>query len=1146
MRFEQKSFIFNFSKMLLKKRVLLIGIILNTLFALCAINGHITSNTTWNQDLTVTGDLWIDENVTLTIASGVTITIPKIDQDADGIGDIDINVLGRMIALGNANEKVVFISLEDQASHKDWAGINFTSASSQSQSNLTHVEIYNANRAIYVDGIGLQVNNLKIINSDQYGIRVADTINMTRFIDVIIENTSENGLLVESGTVNMTDLSIGNSGNYGMKALSPVTITGTRVSIARSGFHGLWLDNTDSVTFTDSKFNSNTGNGITIENMSPSFDNCQINNNDGAGVNISSSSGIPSFENTTISNNKFGISISNVPAEFSYCNIENNRYGGISIYQAEPSITYSNITNNGYEAGSFSYDTEDENEWKTTSGSTSFPQDLYNKINPSNAPMYLERITYKKDGDNYYCSTSSSSYRYYRNYTRITANNINYLTDEFSYYFSSYYTYYDMSTQTVTGEINELISKRTDLELDMYYTQNCPGARAWIDNIQYRFEYFVSVVNLSGTTAILQNNWWGQVTGVDSLVAQDVSSTANYEGAMVARIEEAGCDLVNTPASITLTSPASLEINPTSTLIEWIASDYDNDALISLYYNSENDENGTLIVDNLLEDSDFSYEWDFTDTPYGKYYIYAIIDDGINNPVTSFAPGQVMVGELKVVIDDYYAAAGDTLTLAVEALNAYENFDLNSFQITIGFTPSLLTYLETITSDCLTESWTVNTNGQIMGEVAVNGFSVDNLNGSGNLFMIKFLVNETSDDLETTNITINNFQYNNGSPEPTIDAGVFTLRNLYDITGWTNYYSNNGPISDVNISTVGFSQGENTTNDLGEFLFEDFFYGDYTMTAEFTGNLPEMLVSPLDASMVARYALGLINFDGNQIVAGNVDGDGDVDIYDAAQIARYSVGMITDLPAGIMRFTPESHDFLLSPAFTPRTFTGIAIGDVSGNWDNERNTSFSECVAYELTEDEDYIYVNMGISQNFYSLASQINFNEQNIEFLEFISPNTQNGLTSFANSESGLLRTASYSAELQEPTQAICAKFRKLANASLEDIQVQSIIVDENNSTTTENFNNVDQVSSQVYQNYPNPFNPSTTISFYNSKQQRVKVEIYNLKGQKVTSLLNDELASGPYNISWDAENLSSGIYFTRIKMADGFEKTVKMILMK
>ncbi len=1119
-------------------------LLLNILVPLYGINGHITTNTTWNEDISVTGDLWIDENVTLTIASGVTITIPKIDQNADTIGDIDIFVSGRMICLGSSTDKVIFKSLETVPGNKDWSGITFNSASTQSQSNLTNVEIYNANRPIYINGVGLQANNLKIINSEEYGIRIQNTINMSRFITIIIENTTEDGMIIESGSVNLTDVSIGNSGGFGLKSLAPVTISATRVNIARSGSHGLWLDNTQTVTFNDSKFNSNHSNGIFVENMSPTFNNCQINNNNGAGVSVSSTNGIPSFTNCTITDNKFGVSISGVPAEFSYCNIEDNRFGGISVYHSEPSINYSNITNNGYEDNSFSYDTEDEYEWRTTSGAIAFPEDLYLKLNPSGAPMYLERITYKKDGDNYYCSTSASSYRYYRNYTRFKANGVYYLQDEYYYYFSSYYTYFDMSTRTMTGPIDDVIYNRTDLVLDMYQVENCPGARAWVSNLQYHFDYVVSIANLNGTSANLQNNWWGQVTGIDSLVTQDISNTANYEGAMVSRIEEAGCNLVNTPASISVTSPSTLEINPTSTLISWIASDYDNDAQISLYYNSVNDENGTLIVENLNEDSDYSYEWDFTDTPYGKYYIYAIIDDGINAPVTSFAPGQVMVGELKVAIDDYYASAGDTISVAIQALNAYENFDLNSFQITIGFTPSLLTYLETETTGCLTEDWTVNSNGTIMGEVAVNGFSVDFLNGSGNLFLLKFLVNDAGADLQNTALTINNFQYNNGNPEPTIVSGLFTLRNVYDISGWTNYYSNNGAIADVNITAEGFSEGNNLTNSLGEFFFNDFYYGDYTLTAEFDGQLPELLISPLDASMVARYALGLINLDGNQIVAGNVDGDGDVDIYDAATIARYSVGIFDELPAGVMAFTPPTHEFLLSPAFTPRTFMGIAFGDVSGNWSNVREDNFTEGVTYNLSEDNEYLFININYNSEFFSLSSKINYDENVLEYVDYTALNS---LTTLANAENGSLRTASYSVTPLSERQVMTFKFRKVGEINEQSLEVLSIIFDENNPIITpNNDNNVAQINSKMYQNYPNPFNPSTTISFFNAKQQNVKIDIYNLKGQKVTTLLNDEMGQGHQAIAWNAENVSSGIYFAKIRMTDGYNETIKMVLMK
>jgi hypothetical protein len=85
---------------------------------------------------------------------------------------------------------------------------------------------------------------------------------------------------------------------------------------------------------------------------------------------------------------------------------------------------------------------------------------------------------------------------------------------------------------------------------------------------------------------------------------------------------------------------------------------------------------------------------------------------------------------------------------------------------------------------------------------------------------------------------------------------------------------------------------------------------------------------------------------------------------------------------------------------------------------------------------------------------------------------------------------------------------------------------------------------------NYPNPFNPSTTIAFSLPKAGIATVEIYNLKGQKVRSLLNAKLPSGDHKAVWDGSNdnnqpVSSGIYFYRVCCADQ-AYTGKMILAK
>jgi hypothetical protein len=81
--------------------------------------------------------------------------------------------------------------------------------------------------------------------------------------------------------------------------------------------------------------------------------------------------------------------------------------------------------------------------------------------------------------------------------------------------------------------------------------------------------------------------------------------------------------------------------------------------------------------------------------------------------------------------------------------------------------------------------------------------------------------------------------------------------------------------------------------------------------------------------------------------------------------------------------------------------------------------------------------------------------------------------------------------------------------------------------------------------QNYPNPFNPSTTIKFAIPNDAYVYLNIYNVLGELVTTLVDKNLNAGQYEYEFDAHNLSSGIYLYRIK-ANDFVETKKMVLLR
>ena len=81
--------------------------------------------------------------------------------------------------------------------------------------------------------------------------------------------------------------------------------------------------------------------------------------------------------------------------------------------------------------------------------------------------------------------------------------------------------------------------------------------------------------------------------------------------------------------------------------------------------------------------------------------------------------------------------------------------------------------------------------------------------------------------------------------------------------------------------------------------------------------------------------------------------------------------------------------------------------------------------------------------------------------------------------------------------------------------------------------------------QNYPNPFNPSTVIKYSLPKAQLVTLKVYNLLGQKVTSLVNEKQSSGDHEVTFNANKLASGIYFYELQSGN-FIQTKKMLLLK
>ena len=103
---------------------------------------------------------------------------------------------------------------------------------------------------------------------------------------------------------------------------------------------------------------------------------------------------------------------------------------------------------------------------------------------------------------------------------------------------------------------------------------------------------------------------------------------------------------------------------------------------------------------------------------------------------------------------------------------------------------------------------------------------------------------------------------------------------------------------------------------------------------------------------------------------------------------------------------------------------------------------------------------------------------------------------------------------------------------------------------TVSDTDTTIEPAKAKLLKNFPNPFNPETTISFYLPLETQVSIDIYNIKGQKVKSLIKEIRTSGNHQVNWngtdeDGHDVSSGIYLYTLSTSDFFQSK-KMIILR
>jgi len=372
----------------------------------------------------------------------------------------------------------------------------------------------------------------------------------------------------------------------------------------------------------------------------------------------------------------------------------------------------------------------------------------------------------------------------------------------------------------------------------------------------------------------------------------------------------------------------------------------------------------------------------------------------------------------------------------------------------------------------------------------------------------------------------------------------------YLISGSILYYANNIPINNVYLNLSGGANSSVFTNSSGNYTFSN-LESNLTYLIQPSKDKIERLenatVTMYDAALTIRYAVGIENLNNIEQIAADVDKDGQVIAYDAAMIARYVVEMsaLENDHVGEWLFSPDSRYYQnLSSDRNGQSYTGILLGDVSGSWNPNNNLKkvnfkwLSEINA-EIGENIS-VPINI-IEDSLLSLFIELEFPTSLLQFDSIISDTylDNNMIYSLKNNK---LKLGSYFAYPQHVAgQFLTINFKVTGeNSGRGEIQLKSMQINDNdmcqaetNVNITSNKNNLAQIS--VADNYPNPFNPVTIIPYNITKAGCVKINIYNMLGKQIKTILNAEQNPGTYEIIWDGKNsdglnVANGTYIYRV----------------
>lgn len=513
---------------------------------------HITSNTTWSTDQIITQPIIVDSGIVLTINEGVKVQTTFVDINADQIGDVYIEVKGKLVINGNPCNPVIFRPYNSTSNKKYWEGIIINS--SQNNNLLKYFEVYNAYKGIKAQTTA-EITGAKIFNCSFSGLSVEFTSTLSNLYanNIILKNDSIGIDIINSSNIKIDWAKVDSCMGDGIAINNSQNVKISNSLVYNNKGHGIFSD-LSSWSLTDSRVRLSSYFGISNSRSIFNMSYCDIDTNNWSGVMIGAGSNANINYSSIFSNQGNGFDVT----EWYLDKFFNAGIGSNPIVF----VNNSNITNNYLTA-------YNENNRKIYFGSLpnfgSYSNPIpvsYNGSNGVDGPIfeipfgwinYLQFTARTSDGTNGFYVMS-----YYRLKNQHNSNIIMNLS------------YNSIQTTEVQLAGSVLNSNYDQLQLNMFCNQVNNKYLAMYNLDAGYFSFGKYELNSSVSTIDnlnFKNNYWGVISGVDSLINDVNGTNVNYSGYSPTVINTAHSTIYNNNISANNFPIAVISTNTNNTYI---------------------------------------------------------------------------------------------------------------------------------------------------------------------------------------------------------------------------------------------------------------------------------------------------------------------------------------------------------------------------------------------------------------------------------------------------------------------------------------------------------------------------------------------------------------------------------------------------